>query len=313
VLREAYETMVRCRGFEERVQTLFAQGKIRGSCHLGIGQEAVAVGARLGTRAGDLVAPTYRGHNYALAWGVPLEAAFAEVLGKDTGMARGRGGSKHFGSRQHDVLPANAIVAANVPIACGTAWAAKLDGSQAVTVAVFGDGATNQAAWHEAMNLAAIWALPLILLCENNVWSEMTRIDRMVNVTDLADRADAYGMDATIVDGMDLEAVTNAVASAAETARAGRGPTLIEAKTYRYCGHMTGDVGAYRDPAEVETWLRFDPIAAIEARLPLRDVEAVRDRVAAELAAAEAAAWDAPQPDVTDLRRGVADFMATTR
>lgn len=317
-LLAAYACMLRCRGFEERVQRLFAANAVRGSCHLGIGQEAVAVGARYGTRPGDVVWPTYRGHNYVLAWGVSLEQAFAELLGRDTGMARGRGGSKHFGSAQHGVFPSNAIVAANVALACGSALAAQLRGRDQVTVVPFGDGATNQAVWHEALNLAAVWSLPMILLCENNVYSEMTPISDMVRVIDLADRADAYGLRASIVDGMDLPAVVSEVQAAAEYARQGGGPTLIEAKTYRFCGHMTGDGESYRSQDEVLRWRSRDPVTATAAALRAGGVAAdalteLEQQVAAELAAAEQAAGEAPLPAPADIALGTAPFMAVSR
>ena len=314
-LLRGYELMLAARGFEESAERLFAGNQVRGSTHLGIGQEAVAVGARLGTRDGDWVCPTYRGHNYAIAWGVPLEAAFGELLGRETGMERGRAGSKHFGSRAHHVLPGNAIVAAQAPIACGPALQAKLDGLDTVTVVPFGDGATNQAAWHEALNLAAVWDLPVIFLCENNLYSEMTPISAMVRVADLADRADAYGMNAEIVDGMDVEAVAREVRRAADHARAGGGPTLLEAKTYRYCGHMPGDTEPYRTKDEIEQWRPRDPLLLTAERLRALGVDPAQTqaRVAAALKAAEASALAAPLPDVADLALGTADFMETVR
>jgi len=314
-LLRGFELMLKARGFEEACERLFAKGDVRGSTHLGIGQEAVAVGARLGTQQGDWVAPTYRGHNYAVAWGVPLEAAFGELLGKDTGMERGRAGSKHFGSRQHHVLPGNAIVAAQTAVGLGPALKSKLDGDGTVTVIPFGDGATNQAAWHEAVNLAAVWDLPVVFLCENNLYSEMTPIKDTVRVTDLADRADAYGINAEIVDGMDVQAVAQCVAWAANNARKGHGPTLIEAKCYRYCGHMPGDTEPYRTKDEIAEWRKRDPLDLAARQLSEHGVEvdAVRHRIADELAAAEEAAVAAPEPDVADLALGVADFMEAVR
>ena len=314
-LLRAYELMLKARGFEEAAERLFARNEVRGSTHLGIGQEAVAVGARLGTRDGDWVAPTYRGHNYAIAWGVPLAAAFGELLGRETGMERGRAGSKHFGSRDHHVLPGNAIVAAQVAVGLGPALTSKLDGDGRVTVIPFGDGATNQAAWHEAVNLAAVWDLPVVLLCENNLYSEMTPIKDTVRVADLADRAEAYGINAEIVDGMDVQAVARTVAWAADNARKGHGPTLIEAKCYRYCGHMPGDTEPYRTKDEIAEWRTKDPIdlAARQLAEVGIDVHAVRQRVSDELAAAEQAALSAPLPEVADLALGTADFMETVR
>ena len=310
--------MLSLRGFEERADKLFAANLLKGSTHLGIGQEACAVGTRLALRDGDVVAPTYRGHNYALAWGVPLEQAFGELLGRVTGSNAGRGGSKHIGDPDHGVFPGNAIVAGQVPIGCGAALKAKLDGEDTVTVIPLGEGATNQAAWHEALNLAAVWDLAVIFLCENNLYSEMTPISQMARVTDIADRADGYGMGADIVDGMDVEAVADCIDIAAKRARAGYGPALIEAKTYRFCGHMTGDAETYRSRSEVEEWQKRDPIKIAKERLLERgvsdaDLAGDESNVESALAAAEAAAISAPFPDVEDIAFGTTAWMETAR
>jgi pyruvate dehydrogenase E1 component alpha subunit len=311
--------MLLIRGFEERIERLFAQGHIRGSTHLGIGQEAVAVGTRSALRHGDLVHATYRGHAWALAWGMSPAAGFAEMLGKDTGCARGRSGSKHFVDIELGVLPGNAIVAAALPIACGTALAAQMDGTDQVTVTVFGDGATNQAAFHEALNQAQVWKLPVIFILENNLYSEMTPIAAMVgDGVVLHERASAYGMRSAVADGMDVQAIQAAVGDAAEHARNGGGPTLLEAQTYRYCGHMTGDPEPYRTPDEVEQWRTRDPLGTTRARLlesgvaeaQIADTESA---VVAELDGARAEAQAAPEPNVADLALGVNDWMETTR
>ena len=285
VLRGAWETMSTLRTFEEQTERLYFDGRIRGSVHLGIGQEAVAVGARIGSRQGDLVLPTYRGHNYALAWGVPLAAAFAELLGRETGCNRGRGGSKHFADAARGVFPGNALVAAALPIACGTALKARLDGDAQVSIVPFGDGATNQAVFHEALNLAVIWKLPVIFLCENNLYSEMTPVAAMTPFNDMADRGRAYGMPAHIVDGMDVEAVASAVGNAAQRARAGDGPTFLEAKTYRFCGHMPGDTESYRERDEVASWRERDPIRLtrndlLRRGVPETDLSAIERKLA---------------------------------
>jgi acetoin:2,6-dichlorophenolindophenol oxidoreductase subunit alpha len=313
-----YDQMLRLRRFEERIERLHAQGAIRGSTHLGIGQEAVAVGARAGLRAGDLVAPTYRSHNWALAWGTPLDAAFGEMLGKATGCNGGFGGSKHLADAEHGVLPANAIVAAALPIACGTAWRAKLDGDDQVSVVPFGDGATNQAVFHEAMNLAAIWSLPVLFVCENNRYSEMTPIKAMAPYEEMVRRADSYDMPAVGLDGMDVRAVAEGVGAAAERARAGEGPTFIEAHTYRFCGHMPGDTEPYRTPEEVERERERDPLLLARTQLLAdgvseQDLQAVEASVDAAIDAAEDAARAAAEPDRTALAHGLADFMETTR
>lgn len=316
-LAHAYEMMSIIRGFELRAEKLFAEGAIRGSTHLAIGQEAVAVGARLGLEDGDLVAPTYRGHAYALAWGMPVAAAVGELLGRATGSNRGRGGSKHFSDVGRGVLPGNAIVAAALPIACGTALAAKLDGRRQVSLAPFGEGATNQAAFHEALNLAAIWQLPVIFLCENNLYSEMTPIALMAPMVDMADRAAAYRIPSLVVDGMDLGAVAGAVAAAAERARAGDGPTFIEAKTYRFCGHMPGDTEPYRTRQEVEEWRARDPIPAVRrllvGLLSEEQVAVIDHRAEATLAAAETEARSAEPPLVDEIGLGTAAWMEADR
>lgn len=313
-IRAAFESMLTIRRFEERAQDLFAASSIRGSIHLGIGQEAVAVGARLASRPGDIVAPTYRGHAYALAWGLSPDAGFRELLGRDSGSNRGRGGSKHFADVKNGVLPSNAIVAASLPIACGTALAAKLDGTRLVTIVPFGDGATNQGAFHEALNLAAIWDLPVIFLCENNLYSEMTPISTMVRVPALVDRAAAYGIPGESCDGMDLESVTETVGAAVVRARAGLGPTLIEARTYRFCGHMPGDSEPYRTKEEVAAWRDRDPITSTRIRLRDRgiddqEMDEIAARIEDGLERAQTEALAAPEPDPAAIGLGAADWM----
>lgn len=316
-LLTAWETMVTIRGFETRAEELFYAGDVRGSTHLAIGQEAVAVGARMGTEPGDPVVPTYRGHHYALAWGIPLEAAFGELLGRQTGCNQGRGGSKHFADAALGILPGNAIVAAGLPIACGTALRARLDGERQVTVVPFGDGATNQAVYHEALNLAAIWKLPVVFLCENNLYSEMTPIAGMV-AAPLADRAAAMGLPARVVDGMDVQAMAEAVAWAAERGRSGEGPSFIEAETYRFCGHMPGDSEVYRSKEEVGEWRERDPIPSTRGRLSNlgmdeESLRAIEQQVDRAIAGAEAAARAAPLPDAADIHLGAAPWMEVAR
>lgn len=314
----AFERMHEIRQFELRAEKLFAAGAIRGSTHLAIGQEACAVGARLGTRPGDLVAPTYRGHHYALAWGIPLDDAFGELLGRETGCNRGRGGSKHFSDAQRGVLPANAIVAAALPIACGTALRAKLDGLDQVTVVPFGDGATNQAVFHEALNQAAIWDLPVVFLCENNLYSEMTPIASMVKVDRLADRSAAYGVPGHRIDGMNVNAVAEAVSEAASRARAGRGPTFIEAMTYRFCGHMPGDSEPYRTKDEVKQWRERDPLvltrhALADAGVTTAALDEIAETAERSVDAALAVAQTAPTPSIEELALGAPAWMEARR
>ena len=315
---DIYAGLIGIRGFEEHAQDLFSRSLIRGSTHLGIGQEAVAVGARLGSHPGDLVVPTYRGHAYALAWGMRFDAAFGELLGRVTGCCQGRGGSKHFADREKGVLPGNAIVAAGLPIGCGTALAYRLAKRDRVTIVPFGDGATNQAAFHEALNLAAVWSLPIVFLCENNLYGEMTPVGRTVRIERLADRAASYGTPGVQTDGMDVHAVAAAIGEAAARARSGGGPTLVEALTYRFCGHMPGDTEPYRTREEVDRWRERDPItsqreALLRAGHGEAEIKASEASVAASLEAAEAAALAAPPPDVADIALGAADWMEWER
>lgn len=257
----SYRMMVLIRRFEERVHQLFLQGLIKSTTHLAAGQEAVAVGVSDALRADDLVFATYRGHHHVLARGAAVRAAMAEMLGRSTGLCGGKGGSMHLTSVEHGVLGCYAIVGAHLPIACGSAWSAQLRGTDQVTVAFFGDGATNIGAFHEALNLAAVWRLPLVFVCENNLYMEYTPIADMTTVDHPAyDRASAYRLPAELIDGNDLLAVHAAADKAVARARSGGGPTIIEALTYRHGGHSRGDPGAYRPKEEVEAWLRRDPL-----------------------------------------------------
>jgi TPP-dependent pyruvate/acetoin dehydrogenase alpha subunit len=314
----AFERMSEIREFETRVEKLFYSGAVRGSTHLAIGQEAVAAGARIGSEEGDLVAPTYRGHHFGLAWGIPLDSAFCEILGRDSGSNRGRGGSKHFSDRERGVIPANAIVAAALPIACGAALSAALDQRDQVTITPFGDGATNQAVFHEALNQAAVWDLPVIFLCENNLYSEMTPISRMVRIERLADRAAAYGIPGVTVDGMDVVAVAEAVAAARSRAASGSGPTLIEAMTYRFCGHMPGDNEPYRSRAEVDEWRKRDPLTIAREQLSGLGVEEdkldqIVEHTLTRVRVAEEAAHAAEEPQPADLGLGTSPWMEVRR
>jgi acetoin:2,6-dichlorophenolindophenol oxidoreductase subunit alpha len=318
MLQRAHRLMFAMRLFEERIQSNASRGAIRGSTHLAIGQEAVAAGLRLATDEGDFVAPTYRSHGWSIAWGLELHSAFAEMFGRDTGSNRGRGGSKHFSSRQLGIIPANAIVAAALPIAAGVAWQAKRTGSDRLAVVPFGDGATNQAVFHEALHLARIWKLPVLFVCENNLYSEMTPIADMTPFVDMAQRAAGYDMPAVIVDGMDVAAVAAGVTDAVGRARAGEGPTFIEAKTYRFCGHMPGDTEPYRTPEEVSAWMERDPLALVRAALLDRgfspdDLEAVEAEVTAQVDDAEQLALADREPTLDDIRLGVSPWMETTR
>ncbi len=266
-LADAYRQMLVIRKFEETIRSLYQQGKIRGSFHPCVGQEAVAVGACAALRKEDLLTCTYRGHGQALAKGLSAKAAMAEMLGKATGCSKGKGGSMHFTDPEVGLLGANAIVAAGMPHAAGAALAAQLQKKDLVALTVFGEGAVNQGVFHETLNLAVIWKLPIIFVCENNLYSEMTPSHETTSVKETYQRAASYGLEAVCIDGNDLEAVYAAVEKAVAKARAGGGPTYIEAMTYRLWGHMMGDPEVYRTKDEVTAATQVEPIKRLGKRL----------------------------------------------
>ncbi len=264
---EMYRRMCLIREFESRANELFLRGLMPGTIHLSHGQEATAVGTCLALRDGDLVTLTHRGHGQALAKGVPPESLMAELFGRKTGCCGGRGGSLHVGDMAVGALPAIAVVGASAPIAAGLAFAGRRHGSGRVVCNFFGEGAANKGDLHEAMNLAAIWALPVVFLCENNLYAVSTHLsDSMLNAH-VSERAAAYHMPGVTVDGNDPIEVYEAVAEAAERARGGSGPTLVECLTYRHGGHKRDDAATYRPAAEVEAWIAHDPLPAFRARL----------------------------------------------
>jgi acetoin:2,6-dichlorophenolindophenol oxidoreductase subunit alpha len=257
---ERYTRMVEIRLAEERVLELFGEGLIPGTTHTAQGQEAVSVGIAAATKPTDTVACTYRGHAVALALGVTLEAVLGEILGRQVGCMGGLGGSMHLSDPSVGLLPTMAIVGAGIPVAVGAALTADVLHTDAVSISVFGDGAANIGAFHEGLNLAAIWRLPVVFVCENNQYGEYTRIDRTTPVADIAVRAISYGMPNDIVDGQDVDAVEATIGRAVARARDGGGPTLVEAKTYRYAGHSRSDKATYRPAGELDQWLERDPI-----------------------------------------------------
>jgi pyruvate dehydrogenase E1 component alpha subunit len=265
--RLRYERMVEIRLLEDKVIEIFAEGLIPGTTHTCQGQEAVCVGIAAATRPTDIVVCTYRGHGMALALGVPAESVLGEIMGRQIGCMGGLGGSMHLSDPSVGLLPTSAIIGAGIPIAAGAALTAQILGNDTVAVSVFGDGTTNIGAFHEGLNLAAIWKLPVIFVCENNQYGEYSRIDRTTPVTDLAVRAMSYNMPSEIVDGQDVDAVEDAMMRAVTRARSGDGPTLIEAKTYRYAGHSRSDKATYRPAGELDEWLQRDPIKLFEAKL----------------------------------------------
>jgi TPP-dependent pyruvate/acetoin dehydrogenase alpha subunit len=262
-LRQHYETMLIIRRFEEAVDRLFGAGELRGTSHLCVGQEAVPVGACAALRPDDLVVSNHRGHGHFIAKGGEPRRIMAELFGSPEGYSSGRGGSQHMACFELGFLGSFGITGGGIPIATGAALAAQYRKTGQVVVAFFGDGAANQGTFHESLNMAAIWRLPIVYLCENNLYAMSLPFRDGFAVPHVADRAVGYGMPGAIVDGNDVVAVRDAVAQAAERARAGDGPTLIEAKTYRCLGHSRGDPRVYRTREEERAWLACDPIARL--------------------------------------------------
>lgn len=299
-----YRRMVEIRRFEDEVQRLFLKGLVRGTTHLCQGQEAVAVGACSVLQDGDTMTCTYRGHGAVLAMGAPMDRSFAEILGREHGLCRGKGGSMHLTDLSVGALGSFAIVGAGLPVSVGAAWAAQLRATGAASISFFGDGATNIGVFHEALNLAAVWRLPVIFICENNLYGEYTPLRATTPIDDLSERAAAYAMPGSIVDGNDVQAVRQVVGEAVERARQGAGPTFVEAKTYRHSGHSRTDPAKYRPPEEVAAWRARDPLPRfadfLRAEFALDDegvgaldqqaLDAVKTAVEVALASAEPAA-----------------------
>jgi pyruvate dehydrogenase E1 component alpha subunit len=264
---ELYRRMALIREFEGRVNRLFLQGRIPGTIHLSHGQEACAVGGCAPLRPDDQVTLTHRGHGQALAKGVSARSVMAELFARETGCCRGMGGSLHVGDWAVGALPAIGIVGASIPISAGMAYAAQVEGSDRVVVCFTGDGATTEGDAHEGYNLASLWRVPVVYVCENNLYSISTRVERQAPVTSVAERVKAYAIEAEVVDGNDVIAVSAAVERAVAHARAGEGPRLVECLTYRQGGHKRDDPAAYRPREEVEQWLRRDPVVRMRAAL----------------------------------------------
>ena len=267
-LLSLYEQMAVIRRTEKAAFDLFMAGKVKGTTHLASGHEAVAVGASAALAPDDYVFATYRGHHHAMARGATPAECLAELMSKATGLCKAKGGSMHLTKAAAGMLGSYAIVGAHLPIAVGAAWSARLRGTGQVAVAFFGDGATNIGAFHEALNLAAVWRLPVVFVCENNLYMEYTPIASVTSAENpAADRAAAHRMPASVIDGNDVEVVHAAVLDAVRRARAGDGPTMVEARTYRHYGHSRTDPGKYRPADEVEEWLARDPLLVTRARL----------------------------------------------
>jgi pyruvate dehydrogenase E1 component alpha subunit len=305
--RRTLETMWRIRRFEEAVDDLFARGLMHGTMHLSIGQEASATGACFALRNDDAITSTHRGHGHCIAKGADLEQMMAELLAKETGYCRGRGGSMHIADVATGNLGANGIVAGGIPIAAGAGLAYRLQGIDRVVLSFFGDGATNEGAFHEAVNLAAIWKLPVVFVCENNKYGMSFSTEKSMAVDSIAERSAAYGLPGVTVDGNDVEAVNEAVATAVTRARSGEGPTLVEAVTYRWKGHSKSDKNLYRTKEEISEWRDKDPIGRFETLVVERgvltsaDVEQIRTAATSDVRDAARRANAAPDANPDDL------------
>jgi pyruvate dehydrogenase E1 component alpha subunit len=265
---EMYETLQVLRQFEKRAYDMFLQNLVKGTSHLSLGMEAVSAGFAKAMRPDDYTFATYRGHAHTLSRGVDMGPTLAELLGRENGLLKGKGGSMHLTSVEHNMMGSYAIIGAHLTIANGTAWSAQIRGTDQVTVCFFGDGTTNIGAFHEALNFASIWQLPVVFVCENNLYMEYTPIDLITAVANpAADRAAGYGMDRIVIDGNDVDAVYLTARDVIEKARRGEGPSLVEATTYRDGGHSRADPGKYRPAVEVEAWKERDPIPMYHQRL----------------------------------------------
>ncbi len=299
-----YRTMYECRVLEQRAYDLFMQNLVKGTSHLALGQEAIAAGFGVAMRQDDYTFCTYRGHNHTYVRGVSMESILGELMGRECGLLRGKGGSMHLTSVEHGAMGSYAIIGAHLPVAAGAAWSAQYRGTGQVTVCFFGDGTTNIGAFHEALNFAVIWKLPVVFVCENNLYMEYTAIEDVTAVENpAADRAEAYGLEPILIDGNDVDVVYEAAGVALDKARKGGGPSLIEAKTYRHGGHSRADPGKYRPDEELQGWLARDPIPTYRERLTSlgiedESLEAIESETDAAIDAATEVARNSPPPPV---------------
>ena len=299
-----YRSMLELRYCEKRAYDLFLQNLIKGTSHLALGHEAIASGFALAMQKDDYTFCTYRGHHHTLARGAPMVGVLGELMGRECGLLGGKGGSMHLTSVEHGVMGSYAIVGAHLPIAAGAAWSAQYRGSKQASVAFFGDGATNIGAFHEALNLAVVWKLPVLFVCENNLYMEYTPINSVTAVPHpAADRASAYGLPSINIDGNDVDVVYDTARAALERARSGGGPSLIECKTYRHSGHSRADPAKYRPAGELESWLQRDPVPTYRQRLIAQGVQeqqlaALEREVLSEVDRATAAAQASPTPTI---------------
>jgi TPP-dependent pyruvate/acetoin dehydrogenase alpha subunit len=315
-----YRCLLEVRALEQRAHDLFLQNLVKGTSHLALGQEAVAAGFAVAMRPDDWTFCTYRGHAHTLARGASMVGVLGELMGREVGLMHGKGGSMHLTSVPHGAMGSYAIVGAHLPVAAGAAWSAQHRGTEQVAVCFFGDGTTNIGAFHEALNFAAVWKLPVVFVCENNQYMEYTPIRTVTAVEHpAADRARAYGLEAILVDGNDADAVHRVARECIARARAGGGPSLVEAVTYRFSGHSRADPATYRPKGELEAWKQRDPVKLYRGRLlelgvaekVVRDLEAAVDRAVDE---ATEAAKASPPPSADRIETDVwADGGASWR
>lgn len=317
---EMYRQMVRIRKFEEKICEDYAKGLIPGLAHLYIGEEAVAVGVCSALRPDDYITSTHRGHGHCVAKGGDIKQMMAEIYGRTTGYCKGKGGSMHIADLNLGILGANGIVGAGIPIAVGAALSAKMRKTEQVTVSFFGDGATNQGTFHEGLNMASLWELPVVFVCENNMYGLGTRQSRHQKIDDISIRATSYDMPGLSVDGNDIDEVYQAAVEAVERARSGKGPTLIECKTYRWRGHHEGDAnqGAkYRSKEEIEEWKKLCPIPRLEQKLQkegikAEELEQIQREVQNEIDEAVDFSLDCTIPTLEDVLEDVYDEREET-
>ncbi|MCY7411272.1 MAG: pyruvate dehydrogenase (acetyl-transferring) E1 component subunit alpha [Chitinophagales bacterium] len=302
-----YEVMVRIRKFEERAGQLYGMQKIKGFCHLYIGQEAVAAGTVSALTENDSMITAYRDHGLALSKGITSNECMAELFGKSTGCTKGKGGSMHFFSKEKKFLGGHGIVGAQIPLGAGIAFAEKYNNTGNVCVCFFGDGAARQGALHETFNMAMLWKLPVIFICENNFYAMGTSVERSSNVTDISKLGLGFDMPSFQIDGMKCETVHNAIAEAAANCRAGNGPTFLEIRTYRYKGHSMSDPAKYRSKDEVEEYKQKDPLETTAESIvknkfaTQEDLDAITQKIVSEIDACVKFAEDSPYPDAAEL------------
>ena len=310
-LNELLNKMLLIRNFEQTVGEIFATGRLPGFIHLSVGEEAVPVGVCANLRDDDYLTSTHRGHGHCIAKGVEINAMMAELFGKETGTSKGKGGSMHIFDFSIGMLGANGIVGAGAPLAVGAGLSAKYRKTDQVAVCFFGDAAANQGALHESMNIASLWKLPVVFVCENNQFGQFTRHELDSSVPDVSARAPSYNMPGEVVDGMDVLAVYEKVGEAVRRARAGKGPTLVEAKTYRFRGHFEGDQQVYRSQSEVEEWRKKDPILRLKAMMIERgmlseaDFEKMESSAKSKVAEAVKFAEESPTPSPSEYLEDV--------